>query len=306
MVLGAVVIRDRLDDDDSGSGARSGALALVCATELRAVCDAIDADEGDVDVTIEPAAMTADRLQSVDPEGAKIDGWLAPGPWGEIVDSARAPSAGDLFATPGQPLARSPFVVVVWKDKRALLACADPVDLGCLGEAVIKRGFRLGTAPDSQAEGVLADAALGAGHIKNPDFATNDLNESDLSDWIASVDTNVDRVTRSPGGRSVTELLTFGPAGADGFLATKAVADAQLAGAANRTQLDQVATVPTATADVLFSPRPGSRGERLTAIVRGDRVRQLLEANGWRTAGTPSSDGLPSAGVLAALREVTK
>ena len=323
MVAGAITVRERMDNDSDGgsggTGARSGQFELVCAAELGPVCQALDEGEKDVNVTVEPASVTADRLRSAEQGSAAVDGWLAPGPWGEIVDSSRAPSSGRLFARPGAALARSPFVLAVWKDKRARLACADPVDLGCVGDAVRDRGFRLGAAADDQAEGLLGDAALGAGHIKNPNFATNDLDETDLSDWLAGVDTNVDRVRRNPGGRSFSELLTFGSAVADGYLSTEAVVGPQLASAAKRDQLDLAYLNPVATADVLFMPRLGDRGKRLGKIVRGDRVLEALRSNGWRVKGRPAvagvnpnppplpeDDGLPSAGVLQALREVTK
>jgi len=310
MVVGAVVARDRLDDGDKDETAeRSGRLELVCATELQPVCDAIDAAESGVNVTVEAATTTADRLKSVDADDAVIDGWLTPGPWGEIVDASRAPSAGTLFDRPGDALARSPFVLAVWKDKRARLACADPVDLGCVGDAVSARGFRLGAAADDQAEGVLVDAALGTGHIKNANFATNDLGETDLADWITGVDANVDRVGRNPGGRSFAEMLTFGSAVADGFLSTEAEVSPQLATAAKRDQVDLVQLVPVATADVRFAPRLGDRGKRLGEIVRGDRAREALRSSGWRVDGRPplpDDDGLPSAGVLQALRDITR
>ncbi len=231
MVIGALAVRARIDDGGGGGGStnRSGPLELVCATELQAVCDDIDANENDVNVTVEPATVTADRLKTADADDAELDGWLAPGPWGELVDVARPPGSGSLFAPSGDALARSPFVLAVWKNRRAPLACADPVDLGCLGDAVISRGFRLGAAADDQAEGVLGDAALGAGHVKNANFATNDLTETDLADWLTGVDTKVDAVGRNPGGRSFAEMLAFGPAVADGFLATEAVVAPQLA-----------------------------------------------------------------------------
>ncbi len=319
MVVAAVVIRDRLNHDDSGGAApRTGALQLVCASELQPVCDAIDADESDVEVTVEPAAATADRLKSVERDAATIDGWLTPGPWGELVDASRAPSAGKLFAARDGALARSPLVLAVWKDKRARLACPEPVDLGCLGDAVNARGFRLGAPGDEQATGVLADAALGAGHIKNRNFATNDLTETDLSDWLTGVDTNIDRVTRNPGGRSFAEMLTFGSAVAEGYLSTEAEVGPELARAAKRGQLDVAYVAPTATADVLFAPRLGDRGKRLSDIVRGERALEALRLSGWRVKGRPAvpgvnrnspqlpqDDGLPSAGVLQALREVT-
>lgn len=315
MVVGAVVVRARLNDDGAPSTG-SGALKLVCATELQAVCDALAS--ADVSVTVEPAAVTAARLESVESENAGIDGWIAPGRWGEIVDSARNPSAGRLFADAKEPLARSPFVLAVWKEKRSALNCAEPLNLGCVGDAVNAGRFRLGVAPDNEAEGLLADAALAVGHTKNSDFATNDITETDLAAWLTTVDQNADRVGRNPGGRSVSELLTFGTAVADGFLTTEADAGPEFAQAARRNQLDLLYVDPVATADVTFSPRPGSRGKDLRERLDSDRVRDVLSTLGWRVAGKtsvagidagkrlPGTDGLPSGGVLHALIEITR
>jgi hypothetical protein len=315
MVAVALAVRNQRDEGGAGHSTASGRLQLVCATELAAVCDGINA--AGIDVTIEPATVTADRLHSADADDPGIDGWLAPGRWGAVVDSARSSSAGHLFARAGEPLARSPFVLAVWKDKRAALACAT-ADLGCVGDAVTTRGFRLGVAADDQAEGVLTDAALGAGHAKNSNFATNDLDETDLSDWLAAVDANTDRVSRNPGGRSFTELLTFGAAAADGYLSTEADVGPQFVRAAKRSQLDLLYVAPVATADVLLSVVTGKRGDRLNDVVRSERIRKLLQANGWRVEGLslvagvnttprlPADDGLPSAGVLQAVRAITK
>jgi hypothetical protein len=312
MVAGALAIRNR--SDDAGSGG-SGRLHLVCASELANVCDALDGKG--VDVTVEPAATTADRLKGLKVDSNDIDGWLTSGPWGEMVDAVRPPSAGKLFNAPGGALARSPFVLAVWKNRRAQLACAEPVGAACVGDAVIARGFRVGMPSDDQAEGVLADAALGAAHIKDANFATNDL-DGELADWMTSVDTNVDTVTRNPGARSFTELLTFGAAPADGYLSTEADIGPELAHAAKRSQLDLAYLSPVATVDVLFFARTGDRGGRLNGIVHEDRVRELLRDHGWRVSGLdpvdgvadtpqlPADDGLPSAGVLQAIRDVTK
>jgi hypothetical protein len=299
MVAGAIAIRSRSHDDNGGGGR----LHLVCASELETVCDALD--HGDVDVTIEPAAATADRLHGVDANTTDVDGWLTPGPWGAMVDATRSPSAGKLFAPAGLPLAQSPLVLAVWKDKRTRMACADPVAAACVGDAIISRGLRIGMPADDQATGVLVDAALGAGHIKNANFATNDLDETDLADWLTSVDGKADDVGRNPGGRTFTELLTFGEVSADGFVSTEADIAPQLASAAKRTQLDSAALAPGAMVDVLFFARLDARGQRLNRLVRTDRVRKLLGDDHWRIGGLASDDGLPSAGVLQAIRDVT-
>lgn len=314
MVLLAIVVRGQLDDGDDPSTPSTGrgALKLFCASELTVVCDGLNST--DLDVTIEPAALTAARLQNVAADDAAIDGWLAPGPWGEIVDASRPASEAKLFETE-TVLGRSPLVLAAVVAK---LTCAEPLDLGCVGDAVNKGQFRLGTPSDDEALGVLADAALSVGHVDNADFATNDLDETDLSQWLATIDRSADTIRQNPGGKSFTELLTFGPVYADGFLTTEAEVGPSLRTATRRGEIQMRYVRPVATADVAFAARPGDRGERLRDIVVTDRVRAALAQAGWRVPGQPpiaglnptprlpDDDGLPSGGVLHALMEITR
>ena len=57
MIAGALTLRNRIDDDGSegSAGGGSGPVELVCATELRAACEALTADNDDVLVTVQPA-----------------------------------------------------------------------------------------------------------------------------------------------------------------------------------------------------------------------------------------------------------
>src|SRR5438094_9728006 len=85
MVVGALLVRSRLDDNRQRKGT---VLRLVCVEELEQACDAIKADPGSkVEVTIEPAGDTEARL--VKPGLADVDGWLVPAPWAGLVDGLR-------------------------------------------------------------------------------------------------------------------------------------------------------------------------------------------------------------------------
>lgn len=316
MVVLALVVRGQLDKNDNAPSTGTGALKLLCATELAQSCQALDDAEADVTVVVEPAAVTAERLAKSDETDTSFDGWLAPGPWRDVVEASGG-STGELFSS-ASVLARSPFVLAVWKDKRVALQCPEPLDLGCVGDAVNARGFRLGVAADTEAEGVLADAALAAGHIDNPNFASNDFGETDLAEWLTGVDQKADSVGQNPGGRSFTELLTFGAANADGYLSTEANIGPQLSQASRRNELELLYVRPVTTADVMFVSRRGSRGGDLRRLVDSDRMRRLLSENGWRVDGEPpapgvnatprlgADDALPSGGVLHELIEITR
>src|SRR5688572_25642181 len=100
LVAGAVYLRGQLDrGEDINPLTPTEPPIVVCASEFADVC----ADLGeDVEVVIEDAEVTADRLVASDSE--PIDGWLVAAPWPQIVDEARARSgllnAFDDLGTP--------------------------------------------------------------------------------------------------------------------------------------------------------------------------------------------------------------
>ena len=86
MIAGALFVRSALDDRKEEKGR---VYSLVCAEDLAPACDEVrNAYPGRVDVTIEPAGVTADRLVGADDDPG-LDGWLVTAPWREIVDGAR-------------------------------------------------------------------------------------------------------------------------------------------------------------------------------------------------------------------------
>src|SRR5262245_53794078 len=93
----ALLIRDAIDngDENGSSGGGGGTPRLVCTPELERVCSALGPD---VDLTIEEAGVTAAKLEGASTKLA-IDGWLAPGRWGEMVVQARKGSGKDPLLT---------------------------------------------------------------------------------------------------------------------------------------------------------------------------------------------------------------
>jgi hypothetical protein len=138
MVVTALVIRAGIDDDSDADGSAR----LVCAPELADAClDLEDAGGGDLDVTIESVRSTFDDLLAVPNEDVAdpgLDGWLVPEPWPAMVDVARAQDQlRPLFATGATPLARSPLVIIVRRDRARALAenaCGGAVSWRCLGD----------------------------------------------------------------------------------------------------------------------------------------------------------------------------
>ncbi|MGI8794088.1 MAG: extracellular solute-binding protein [Acidimicrobiales bacterium] len=158
MVVGAIVARS-LATDGTVTGGPSD-LQLVCTTELKALCLAMDA-QGMAEVTVEPASVTAERLIAADATGEEadaVDGWLTPGPWAAMVDEARrAAGRQPLFAELGEPIARTALLYIAGpsaagKGPDCLRPPSGGIPWACFA-SVPDTGFRLGAGAQLLAEG---------------------------------------------------------------------------------------------------------------------------------------------------------
>ena len=309
MIVGALVVRDRLDEREVE---QSEVYRLVCATDLGQVCEDLRTNfPGRVEVTVEPAGTTADRLRALDGDPG-LDGWLVVDPWPAIVDGARgSASLGPLFAAAAPPLARSPLVIVAWKERVEALAptCSGgPPGWKCLGDAAGKPwpghpewgDVKVGHA-DAATDGV-GLLVLGQATVEwfgRTDLGTFDLEEEGFVRWFSGLERPMPPSAGSPLGR----MLTIGRAAYDAVGTTEA--DAGLADrAASRNALTRLYPAAMATADVVLAVTPGERGPRLRSLV-GDPVGDVLNELGWKapgSAGLPAGNGLPSPGLLDALR----
>jgi len=104
LVAGALYVRNNVIEDDDGDAgttgttvdepARGDATALICITELRDVCTALETGHPDLAITIEPAGATLDRLAGLDdPADAPL--WLTIDPYPAMVDVARELRSAD-------------------------------------------------------------------------------------------------------------------------------------------------------------------------------------------------------------------
>ena len=118
LVVVALWIRGRIDESTESSPT----VRLLCAAELEAACTQLAEHDGDVSVTVEAAGTTAQSLISL-PEGQRpnFDAWLAPAPWQQLGDVQRRGKPA-LFATPSDPIGRSPLVLAVRADRQPVLA----------------------------------------------------------------------------------------------------------------------------------------------------------------------------------------
>ena len=327
MVAGSLALRSRLDRSQTE---RSQVLRLTCATELKPACEAMEADDDRIRLTLETAGTTADRLVDADGD-LGLDGWLTTGPWPVIVDQQRqAAGRTSLFAAPSPIVARSPLVIAVWKDRAGVLGprCGGTVGWRCLGEAAGTAGgwaaiggrpewgsVKVGHAPPaSDAVGLLVLGQAVAGWFGRSDLATIDLEDGEFQGWFASLERSV----RPSAGSPLEAMLVTGPSAYDAAGTTEAEAGPLLARSqsARGSQVDLLYPSPMATADVVLASPTGGDDARATLrrLVEGADGRQALATAGWRVDGEalpqgvpdtpplPPDSGLPSPGLLDALR----
>src|SRR4051794_41079019 len=140
MIVAAVLIRSRIDDDSTEVvSARpdvpaqpTGPITVACVTELADACNSIKKEHPDLVTRVEDAATTAQALAT---RSAAVDGWLTLEPWPDITnDLAQEP----IFQSETS-LASSPLVVAMVKQRANVLASNCPngvVDWKCLGNNV--------------------------------------------------------------------------------------------------------------------------------------------------------------------------
>ncbi len=201
MIVGAMVVRGRLDDRNEDAGQ---VYRLVCAADLGQVCAELDdAFPGRVDVTVEGAGATADRLRRLDGD-PELDGWLVADPWPALVDEARRAGRSLPCSTPRPPpLARSPLVIVAWKDRAGALAPTCPggkVGWKCLGDAAGRPDAKVGHA-DAARDGtgllVLAQATV-EWFDGRTDLSTFDLDDEGFQRWFAALERPMEPAASSP------------------------------------------------------------------------------------------------------------
>jgi hypothetical protein len=320
LVAGSLALRDRIDEREER---KTTVVRLVCITELAAACEALEqSDAAPVEMTIEPAATTAARLSK--PGDVDLDGWLVTPPWPEAVDRAReAQNLGRLFSPTGKPIARSPLVIVVQRQREPALRafCGGTIGWKCVGDAAPQQWGTIGgeaewgrvrpwhADPTLEAVGLLVVGQASAAY-----FAPNEVTAFELEDdgylaWLQGLERAVQRTDGS-----VATMLTA-PAQVDIVGTTEADAGPQIATAATPEKPLVLYPRPMATADVVLAPVAGSRvTDTLRDLVQGVGARALAET-GWRVEGEdpppgvdtsvtlPPTDGLPNPGVLEALRQ---
>ena len=338
MVVVALLVRNHLIEGDGGGGGRG--VRLLCATELEAACTDF-ADHSGVSVTVEQAGTTAQSLVSL--PDSKVgdpgfDAWLAPAPWQQMVDlQRRVKGLRPIFATPSDPIARSPLVLVVRSDRAPVLQgapeCGGTIDWKCVGAVAGRPWSSLpgGQAvwgavkpghgdPTTNATGLLVLSQATSEYLGNPEYSRSDLQDNDqYLDWLTGLERAVPKLPPSAAG-PFSEMLQQLPAAAyDVVGTTEAEAGPAIAGAApdRRSQLTLLYPDPVVTADVVSAAvASGQDRDAAEGLAGNDDLAAALARAGWRVPGQPAvkgvretpalprTSGLPSdPGSLVALQE---
>ncbi len=337
----AVVLRPVVfgDDDDGGSAGDDGRPPrLLCVTELEAVCEAL-ADEHDVDVQVEQAGVSVDRIASLPDAQLRdlgFDGWLTLSRDAEIASQRRerntfAPALG----TPSEPIGRSPLVIGIWRDRAEALrsVCTGELTWRCIGDVAGREWVDAGgdpawgrvkpahANPETTGEGLLVIGQAATNFYDGrTDLSIDDYADDAFLGWFSQLEDNARIEPESP----FEQMLVGGAALYDMVGTLEAQAGPELA-RASRDRRDQVRLLypaPVATADVVYAPAVDADGaDELADLLTGDDGRSALARAGWRVDGEsrapgvpdtpplPAGDNLPGAGSLQALldtwREVT-
>lgn len=333
MVALAVFVRGRLDDDSSGGNSTSsGSATLVCVTELDAVCRELDRRHDDLDVRVEDAATTEKTLvsSSFELSNPPFDAWLTLQPFPAMVAEQRSrallPAALD---DPSEPLARSPFVIAVWNDRRAALetTCPEGVTWRCIGDEAGRAWTDVNgsaawgsvkpshSSPESTASGLLVLAQASGSYFGRSDFARNDFDgDPGFGAWFEQLERAIPSFPVPP-RTPLDDMLSIGPSMFDLTGSTEAAAGPAIASSRDKERLTILYPSPATVADVVVAPVADANvGGRVSRLLQSSEVADLLAQSGWRVEGRPAADGVdgnyalpgdpgvPRAGVLEALR----
>ena len=337
VMLGAgVLVRGWLRDDGAGEPTSTAGSSsaprptLLCASELGDVCDAIAA-HGDVDVRIEPAAVSAKRLTAeTDLGDVDVDGWLTVAPQSGNVNDAQVRNGREPFFAADETVARSPLVFVGRNDRMKTLAehCKPgAIEWACVGGLVDTPWADIGGQPTwnqvavghadpaTDAIGLLVVGQEATSKLGNHDFDATAVQADDFSAWFQNLESKVDF-----GGNDgpLAQMVQLG-AGSDLAEVTEAEACTRIPGSRAAGALDAVVPTPAVTADVVFaSVRKGANADAVRAAATGEAARRALADGHWRVGdtrtrravcsevgavGLPATSNLPDPGVLVALAE---
>jgi len=296
LVVGAIVVRRAIDDDNAAATSPGGPDStgpaptgkVLCAGDLADICSRFD------DATVEDPAATVERLAKGEALGA--DAWIVAAAWPQIA-AERARSQGQPLALtlPTTAIARTPLSFFVNKASVDSVRnkCGSTLDWKCLllSAASVRIDFE---DPSTSTAGLLAVIQQATALYGSGDFGSNDFRVFDRE--LAQFKSG--RAT-APSGDTVFErfgLFTH----ADVLSGLSAVGNQQLQRAQLHDKLVVAAASPPIAADVVVALAAS------TSPVKSADVREAFADAGWETKDLGSLSALPSADVMIALQALWK
>ena len=311
------MLRRAFDDDSGSASGPSGGSApttVICASELASACRALRAADGELDVTVEPAGATYERVVA-DP-GSAPDVWLAFHPWPQMVSRAVVLGGGD-DPFPASSAVASSDLAMVGRDARVAALtehCGGTLGWRCVGDAAGQPWSALG---GQEAWGVLkpshADAAQSAigllafstvvsDYWGSTDYTGTDLENDDaFLSWLGRFEGAVPTY-----GDAVNTPLSILLAQPRIDVVGTTVAEVEEKAGAQRDGLtvNPPNVQPAPKAEVVVAG-----GEAAAQVASRAELRDALSRAGWAmppsgASSAPTGTGLPGPDVMIALRDL--
>lgn len=319
LVVVALWVRGRLGGDGMDRDGGDLAGKLTCATELLAACVQFQEENPGVEMTLEPAGQTADRLIAEGTDDPGFDAWLAAEPYGTIVAATRQQANRPAILTDaGDPLAHSRVAFYVHNTRAEALEkhCGGVIGWDCLISASAAKswgdiGGQPTWGPFKPFVGSLVDAGpltgLGgaATALLGPKADSVAVRDESFVSRLTPV-ARADRTDVNGSLNALTRMIGTGPAFTD-VVVTVEVHGAQFSEASPFAErITTVLPEPVTATEVVAIGRQGSEdGQRLLDALRDKDFKKLLKDTGWREGpALPSEANLPSTAALITLRQV--
>jgi hypothetical protein len=334
LVWVALIVRDRINNDDGSSSATSSAHlgTLVCVSELDAPCRELARLHPDLTVHIEDAATTERALvTSFDPSTPPFDAWLTLSPFPDMVAEQRSRELlPEALEPTSAPLARSPLVIAIWNDRRQVLegTCPGGINWHCIGDVGGHPWTEIGgdpawgavkpshSNPELTASGLLDLAQATSSYMNRTSFASNDFTDPAFRRWFEQLERSIPAFPTPP-RTPLDEMLSKGPSVFDLAGSLESAAGPSISVSRDKDRLSILYPSPATVADVVVAPVANTnRGGRVTKLLQSGEFAQVLARAGWRVDGQPLADGVdgtyqlpadagvPRPGVLEALRDL--
>lgn len=275
-----------------------GTVALVCATELESVCRDLGSRSQGLDVRIEAAGDTEQRLAAAELADIGVTAWLAPTLSVDRVRSERSTSGLTPIITGTEPVASSPLVLAGRVDRIDALgsACAGSISWACLENL-----------PDQWSNETWGPVKLG---VPNPrQSGTGLVAVAHAGQTLAGGDPqqaarsyrSLDRLLREPtSANQLTSLITR-VGSFDLVVALDGHATGAFLGTRDEENLATVPIEPVANVDIVLASLDPGAADAIASLL--DPLRAAAVAAEWDPA-TGAGAALPDAISAGALRTV--